>query len=168
MNFSIRPYQPADIENCRSLWAELTEWHRKLYADATIGGENPGQAFDNYLTSPNLYQVWVADAGGQVVGFTGLLVNGYEGEIEPIIVSNAARSQGIGQSLIEHAIAEAKKRNIRYLSVRPVARNIKAIAFFVEMGFRLVGQIDLFQELSASSDREWIDGIQIHEHRLKC
>jgi len=39
--FVTRKYRSSDIEQCRSLWKELTEWHRIIYKDPTIGGENP-------------------------------------------------------------------------------------------------------------------------------
>ncbi len=35
---TIRLYEPADLADCRSLWAELTQRHRDIYADPTIGG----------------------------------------------------------------------------------------------------------------------------------
>ncbi len=167
MKYFIRPYQPADLQSCRALWEELTGWHRQLYHDDTIGGENPGEAFDRYLASPALAQVWVAEAEGRVIGFTGLLVYGEEAEIEPVIVHQETRSQGIGTALLEAVIAEARSRQVRFLSLRPVARNVKAITFFVEMGFQMVGQIDLFQDLASSSKREWLESINLHGHRLK-
>jgi len=41
LSFMIRKYQPDDREQCRALWRELTEWHREIYEDTTIGGEHP-------------------------------------------------------------------------------------------------------------------------------
>ena len=38
----IRTYESEDRDACRLLWAELTQHHRELYADPTIGGEQPG------------------------------------------------------------------------------------------------------------------------------
>ena len=45
----IRKYDPSDLESCRSLWEELTEWHRRIYQTPTIGGQNPGEHFDKHL-----------------------------------------------------------------------------------------------------------------------
>jgi len=46
---TVRRYQPGDLEVCRSLWVDLTHWHRDLYGDQTIGGDDPGRAFDTHL-----------------------------------------------------------------------------------------------------------------------
>ena len=167
METIIRPYQPTDTEACRALWAELTQAHRDLYEDQTIGGENPGAGFDRHLANPQLAALWVAEAGGQVVGLTGLLVCEEEAEVEPLIVAARLRARGIGRRLLDQAVSEARARGIRFLSVRPVARNAAAIALFVKAGFRLLGQIDLFQEMDASSERRWVDGVTIHGHRLR-
>jgi len=45
----VRDYADGDYGACRSLWAELTEYHRSIYGDPTIGGDDPGAGFDDYL-----------------------------------------------------------------------------------------------------------------------
>ena len=163
----IRKYQSSDIDFCRSLWIELTQRHRDIYNDQTIGGDNPGIIFDSYLNNDKLQGPWVAEDDGYVVGLTGLLVEGEQADIEPLIVSKTYRNKGIGMALIERAMGEAKKLKVRFLSVKPVARNVEAISFFVEAGFNITGHIDLFQDLLDSSEREWKTGIIIHENKLK-
>ncbi len=165
MNVTIRAYQDSDLDSCRSLWAELAQHHRDIYDDQTIGGDNPGQEFDQYLKQPDLVGVWVAELATTVIGFSGLMVSGEEAEIEPVIVAKQWRG-GIGRPLVEHLIQEARLRGIRFLSVRPVARNIDAISFFVAMGFQIVGQVDLFQELSTPVERHWHEGLILHGHQL--
>ena len=36
----VRDYADGDYGACRSLWAELTEYHRSIYGDPTIGGDD--------------------------------------------------------------------------------------------------------------------------------
>ena len=167
MNFKIRKYRSTDIESCRSLWAELTQRHRDIYIDQTIGGENPGNNFDLYIKKNNLHGPWVAIYDSQVIGLTGLLVEGEEADVEPAIVSKQYRNKGVGKAMVKHAIEEAKKLNIRFLSVKPVARNVEAISFFVNEGFNITGHIDLFQDLTFDPEREWKTGISIHGNKLK-
>ena len=162
MNVSIRPYQPSDLDACRELWRELTQRHRDIYGDPTIGGSDPGGEFDAHLANPRLAGLWAAGGDGGIVGFCGLLIDGEDGEVEPIVVASAYRSKGIGRQLLGHMVEESKKRGLRFLSVRPVARNVEAISMFYGAGFRLVGHIDLFMELSRPTQREWNDGITIH------
>ena len=167
MNVVVRAYRPTDYEACRALWAELTQRHRDIYEDPTIGGDDPGRGFDEYLARPGLAGMWVAETEGRVVGLAGLLVQGEEGEVEPVVVTAGQRSQGIGRLLVERAVEEARVRGVRFLGVRPVARNVEAISFFVEQGFTLLGHVDLFQDLEPGTQREWKDGIAIHGHGLR-
>jgi len=167
MDVLIRPYQETDLAACRGLWVELTQQHRDLYADPGIGGEDPRLNFDRYLVLPDLSGVWVAEVDGQAAGFTGLLVDGEEAVVEPVVVTAHQRSQGIGRQLIERAIQEARQAGVRFLSIRPVARNVEAIQLFVSLGFNLVGQVELFQDLSPDSTREWKEGISIHDLKLR-
>ena len=101
LSFMIRKYQPADRKQCRSLWKELTEWHREIYRDPTIGGENPEDYFDKHLVKVEHEHIWVAVYDSKVVGLVGLIVEEEEAEIEPLIVSEAYRHKGIGEKLVE-------------------------------------------------------------------
>jgi len=88
----------------------------------------------------------------------GLILRGIEAEVEPIVVSETHRSEGIGSRLIERAIAEAGKSGVRVLTIKPVARNVKTIQFLQEHGFKNVGFIDLFMDLS---QRPWKSHIEL-------
>ena len=54
----VRDYAPADYSACRMLWVELTEHHRRIYEDPSIGGGDPGGAFDDYLALPQRVASW--------------------------------------------------------------------------------------------------------------
>lgn len=157
-SFRIRRYQPDDREQCRALWEELTEWHREIYEDPTIGGEHPEDHFDKHLAEVGPDKFWVAVHGSKVVGLIGLIFKDDEAEIEPLIVSKAYRRKGIGKQLIETAVAEARNKGARLLNIGPVARNTKAIKFLYKQGFRNLGFIQLFMDLS---NRTWKPGPEI-------
>ncbi len=95
----IRGYQSADLDDCRALWAEMTQRHRDIYDDPTIGGEDPGLEFDSHLARVGPDLIWVAESDDGVVGFVSLIHEGEEAEIEPIIVRSEVRSAGIGHQL---------------------------------------------------------------------
>jgi hypothetical protein len=80
----VRDYAAADYRACRSLWAELTEYHRSIYGDPSIGGDDPGAGFDGYLATSHRLGSWVAESHGRVVGLTGLFDRGMSGEVEPV------------------------------------------------------------------------------------
>ena len=159
---SIRDYADGDYAACRSLWAELTEYHRLIYTDPSVGGHDPGAGFDDYLAMPQRAGLWVADLRGDTVGMTGLLDRGTNGEVEPVVVTEAARAQGIGRLLIDRAVLQARACGYEYLAIRPVARNVAAIRRFHAAGFRtLGGHIDLTMDL-APRRHEWVPGQTLH------
>ena len=167
MNVAIREYQDRDLESCKHLWRELTQHHRDIYLDQSIGGDDPGIYFERYLKKTNLAGPWVAEEGSTIVGMAGLLMDGEEAEIEPIVIRSEFRSRGVGSLLIERLKTEAKERGVDYLSIRPVARNVEAIQCFHRAGFSLLGHIDMFLDLTEESDEGWKDGIAIHGHTFR-
>ena len=159
---TVRDYAEGDYFACRSLWAELTEYHRVIYGDSSIGGDDPGAGFDDYLAESQRMGSWVADSRGTVVGLTGLFDRGTSGEVEPVVVAEAARDQGIGRMLIRRVVEEARARGYEYLAIRPVARNVAAIRRFHAAGFRaLGGHIDLTMDLTARR-HDWLPGASLH------
>lgn len=158
----VREYAPADYSACRSLWVELTEHHRRIYEDPSIGGDDPGAAFDDYLALPARVSSWVAEAEGSAVGLTGLLDHGMSGEVEPVVVTGTLRRQGVGRLLLARVATEALGRGYEYLAIRPVARNVSAIQRFHDAGFRtLGGHVDLTMDLAERRHR-WRDGERLH------
>lgn len=158
----VRDYAPADYAAGRMLWVELTEQHRRIYGDPSIGGDDPGSAFDDYLAAPARVASWVAHLDGQVVGLTGLFDRGTSGEVEPVVVTDPLRGRGVGRLLIERVVAEAVARGYEYLAIRPVARNVGAIRRFHDAGFQtLGGHVDLTMDL-AGRRHGWLDGARLH------
>ncbi len=162
MRLSVREYRSEDYLACRTLWVELTERHRRLYDDPSIGGDDPGQGFDDYLQLANRVRSWVAVSDVVVVGLAGLLDHGSSGEVEPVVVATTKRGQGVGRTLIEHVATEAAERGYEYLTVRPVARNVAAIHSFYNAGFHtLGGHLDLTMDLVERRHR-WLEGQRLH------
>jgi hypothetical protein len=64
--------------------------------------------------------------------------------------------------LLENGVSEARARSVRYLSIRPVARNVEAIELFHEAGFQALGHLDMFIDLADDSRRSWRRGIVVH------
>jgi GNAT superfamily N-acetyltransferase len=158
--FKIRKFQDDDTEECRGLWRELTEWHRKIYQDPNIGGEHPEHQFDEHLSKVGSERLWVAAYDSKVVGLVGLVVEDEEAEIEPLIVSENYRGKGIGKKILEAVISETRKLHVKFLTVRPVARNTQAIKFLYKQGFVNLGHIDVILDLS---NYKWKSGPELYE-----
>jgi GNAT superfamily N-acetyltransferase len=175
MTITIRDYEKRDYDVCRALWVELTQHHRNIYEDPSIGGDDPGSGFDRYLESPQRRGTWVAEVEGEVVALAGLLVHSHPEEhetemmveVEPVVVSLPYRDKGIGTRLIEHVVEQARETGTRFLSIRPVARNQRALSLYVRLGFNALGGVELLQDLSSSYDRKWKPGIKILDNELR-
>jgi GNAT superfamily N-acetyltransferase len=158
----VRAYGDSDYFACRSLWVELTEHHRRIYEDPTIGGEDPGSGFNRYLETPERVGSWVAVIDERVVGMTGLFDHGESGEVEPVVVTEQARGAGLGRLLLQRVVEQATRRGHQYLAIRPVARNTNAIGRFHAAGFRtLGGHVDLTMDLTERA-HSWRSGARLH------
>jgi len=163
----IRNYEPHDLADCRQLWVELTQWHRDIYESPGIGGENPGLIFDKHLDKVGPDNIWVAELGGRVIGLTGLIMEDDEAELEPMVVTGEFRGHGIGRRLAETVIEHARKTNVRQLKALPVGRNEEAIRFFHELGFNIIGYIELFQEFKPAERQIWRDRETIANRKFR-
>ena len=153
----VRGYETGDLEACRGLWEELTEWHRRIFDSPEIGGDDPGRAFDEHLAKVGAENLWVAEADGRVVGLAGL-IPGVDSELEPVVVADRHRQQGIGKLLAEAVVRAARERGARTVQVRPVARNVEAVRFFHELGFDILGQLELGMDLVDRGRELWVPG----------
>jgi GNAT superfamily N-acetyltransferase len=161
---TIRAYRPLDHRACRDLWGELVEHHRDLYrytGDAP-GGADPGAGFEEYLTRLDLTGIWVADhAEDGVVGMVGLLLRGQAGEVEPVVVSEPHRGQGIGTALLNHVAAQARRRGMSQLTVSPQSRNEGAIRCLYHAGYGALSSVTLTLDLSTRG-HAWQDGLDLY------
>lgn len=166
-DLTIRAYDPADLEACRALWAELTEHHRAIYNDPAVGGESPGLYFDGHLAQVGPGRVWVAEQAGELVGLVSLIVEDQEAEVEPLVVAAAQRDRGIGRLLLNHVVVQARELGVRHLKVRPVARNLEALRFYHQAGFRTLGHIEMFIDLAPKAPDAWKPGPSLFDLDFK-
>lgn len=160
MSVSIRPYRPTDHRACRALWGEFIEMKRELYHEAG-DGTDPGAGFEEYLTQLNLSGMWVAEHPEDgVVGLVGLLLSGRAGEVNPVVVTQRHRNQGIGTALLEHVAEQARRRSLRQLAVVPDSRNVAAIKCLHSAGFDLLAAVRLTLDLTGATKDT--DDIAVH------
>ena len=162
---TIRGYEPSDLEACRKLWVELTQKHRDIFDAPEIGGKDPGRAFDEHLAKVDAENLWVAEVEGQVVGLAGLIPD--PSELEPVVVSEPHRGQGIGRLLAETVISAAREGGARTIQVRPVGRNVEAIRFFHELGFDTIYRLELGMDLVDRERDPWIPGERLADRDFR-
>ena len=168
---TIRSYRPTDHRDCRQLWVELIEEHRRLYPGPRRSGADPatdpGAAFEEYLTRLDLSGMWVADAAGVgVVGLVGLILDGRGGEVEPVVVTASRRGQGIGRALLGYVADQARRRGLRQLTISPASRNVEAIRCLYAAGYDALARVTLAIDLG-DGERDWQDGVDLHDLRFK-
>ena len=121
MNIQIRPYRPADLEALKQLTVE------------SFGGVTLEQNIEDALGVLNSHDwrwrkarhidddvknhpagIFVAEDGGRVVGFITTLIDrsAGKGRIPNLAVAADYRGQGLGRSLIEHALDYFRRENL--------------------------------------------------------
>ena len=163
---TVRGYEPGDLDACRQLWVELTQWHRDIFDAPEIGGNDPGKAFDEHLAKIGAESIWVAEADGDVIGLAGL-ISEPDFELEPIIVSEQHRKHGVGRLLASTVVGAARERGARSVEVRPVGRNVEAIRFFHELGFDIIAHVQLELDLAERNGDPWVPGERIADRDFR-
>lgn len=99
------------------------------------------EAFERVERDPNLTLV-VAESGGRVVGCLQLAVlsgissqGGTRGLLEDVRVATDCRSRGIGEQLVQWAIAEAKARGCNLVELLTHQTRVDAQRFYKRLGF---------------------------------
>ena len=139
----VRRFRPADSRECVELFRQLTEAHRVIYHDRTIGSGSPVRAWRAHIRETGAQNTWVAVQDGHVVGLVGLISHRGYGEAEPIVVAKGFRRRGAARLLLQTVIREARHRKWKVLTIKPVARNSVALRTFHALGFQMMGHVEL-------------------------
>ena len=98
-------------------------------------------AFEAISADPN-HQLLVADFKGTVVGVLQLSFlphltyeGGWRAQIEGVRVSEKLRSRGVGQALLQSAIARAKEKGCHLVQLTTDRRRPQALQFYLALGF---------------------------------
>ena len=122
-----------------------------LFAADQIGGHGDtadAEAYDDYLRAFNAIeasaneQLFTAELGGEIVGTFQIVFNrtltgrgGMSMIIEAVQTRSDLRGRGIGASMIEYAIGEAKRRGCRLDQLTSNMARSDAHRFYERLGF---------------------------------
>lgn len=106
------------------------------------------------------YPVFVADEGGQVVGWASLNVFNPRAAYRhvadfSVYVERAWRGKGIGSLLLSHLVEEARAIGFHKLVLSAFPFNGQGMALYSKMGFRMVG---VYKE-QGMLDGRWVDTV---------
>ncbi len=96
--------------------------------------------------------VLVADDGAGAQGYISCHLDGAEGSIGLIAVSDAARGRGAGRRLVDGSLAWFAQRNLERAVVVTQGRNVGALRMYERSGF-LARSVELWYHLWPSDDR---------------
>ena len=131
----IRPAHAREVDAVRALVrAAYGRWVERL-------GREPGPMRDDYAQRIAAGQVWVMDAGGELVGLVVLTERPESFLLQNVAVAPAAQGKGYGRRLIAFAEDEAKRRGYVEVQLYTHVLMVENIALYQRLGFREIGRI---------------------------
>ncbi len=103
---------------------------------ATLIGRTPMPMLADYAIAVREHDVWVLDAGGQVVGVLELIRKPGQLWIENVAVAPAWQGRGLGRLLLGHADDEARRSGVERLGLLTNERYLDNIAMYERYGYR--------------------------------
>ncbi len=135
--YAVRTAQPGDLPALRAM-ARAGFRQSRFYADPHIPAGRAGALYeiwvDKRLNDPTS-RVLVVDTDGEAAGFITCLFDGADGAIDLFSVGEAARGRGIGQALVQGALAWFGEQGAQRASVVTQGRNIAALRLYQRCGF---------------------------------
>lgn len=144
----IRPATQADAGALGRLGALLVRLHHE-FDPARFLQPGPGteRGYGSFLASQVKEEdtlVFVAEADGQVVGYTYAGIEGIDymslrgpaGVLHDIVVDPGHRGGGVGRALLEHTVTELANRGAPRVVLSTAERNSAAQHLFERAGFR--------------------------------
>lgn len=143
MNAEAVSIRPARREDVAAIIAMLADDHLGR-ARERVEDPLPASYYDAFARverDPNLTLV-VAESAGRVVGCLQLAIlpglssqGGVRGLLEDVRVASDCRSRGIGEQLVQWAVAEAKARDCNLVELLTHQTRVDAQRFYKRLGF---------------------------------
>ena len=158
----IRPATPADVPAIGRLGALLVRTHHDFDPERFIPAtERTAEGYGSYLGSQLRNRdviVLVADANGEVLGYTYAGIEGYDymalrgpaGVLYDIVVDPAHRQHGVGRLLLDATLAALTAKGAPRVVLSTAERNETAQHLFERAGFRRT-MIEMTRELDGGA-----------------
>jgi len=98
------------------------------------------QAYEGLLTASTAELAWVAERVGRIIGFIVVRRVADELEILNLAVAPAARRQGVGKALLQHALTRACAHGVHNIFLEVRTSNFGAHRFYEAHGFINAGK----------------------------
>ncbi len=160
-HLTLRPAKAADLPALGRLAALLMRVHHDFdaarFMAAPRGAERAYASFLGARLEEADSVVLVAERGGDVVGYAYAAAEGTDymtlrgpaGVVHDLIVDPAQRGQGVGQALLDAALAALSERGAPRVVLSTAERNDSAQRLFARAGFRRT-MVEMTRELDGS------------------
>ena len=132
MTWQLRHATPADVDAIMAL--ETSTFENDAWSPEMMARD---------VADPNFYYLvaFPPDEPGRIEAYAGLLAprGAPEGDIQTIAVAPVARGRGLGRTLMQALIGEARKRGAREVFLEVRADNPSAQRLYERLGFAEVG-----------------------------
>ena len=118
---------------------------------------------DQYLAAG---AVLVARDGDEIVGHVQLVPTGDDRvvEIKNMAVLDARQGTGIGRTLVEHALDDARRQGATRVLVATATSDVGNLRFYQRLGFRMLSiERDVFTPAEGYPDGLEVDGIPLRD-----
>lgn len=122
----------------RMRWWDIEAAHRletELFPDAW----SVEMFWSELAHVPETRHYLVADLDGALVGYAGLVCNGYQADVQTLAVAPAQQGTGLGRRLLDALLAEARRRTAGEVLLEVRADNAAAQALYARAGFERIG-----------------------------
>jgi len=110
---------------------------RRLFPDDAW---TPGMFWSELAGVPESRRYLVADDGGRIVGYAGLLATRHEADVQTVAVDPDRQGEGLGRLLLGALLDEARQRGCDAVHLEVRADNEAAIRLYERAGFQQVGR----------------------------
>ena len=144
MEVTIRRAAPADVQLVARIWQRgWDDGHVGHVPPALLPYRQP-EHFEE-RTPQRIPTMWVAQSGGQVVGFVVVK----DDEVEQLFVERDARGTGVAALLLHKGEEEIRRAGYTRAWLAVVAGNARARAFYARCGWRDCGPFTYNAETTA-------------------
>ena len=145
MRIRLGTAQVGDIRRLAELLGILFRQERDFHPDA----RKQAAGLRRIRREPRLGRIFTARADGTLVGMVILLFSvstaegGAAAWLEDLVVDPAWRGRGIGTQLIKNAIAYARRRRFKRVTLLTDRSNRRVLSFYRRTGFRVSTMVPL-------------------------
>ncbi|MSU63891.1 MAG: GNAT family N-acetyltransferase [Pedosphaera sp.] len=144
MKSTIRPFHPEDLDALKRLTVEsfkgVTLEQNVEHCLGVLNGHDwrwrkARHIADDATANPS--GIFVAESDGQIIGYISTLIDrdAGKGRIPNLAVDGAARGEGLGRRLIEHALDYFRREGLAYAIIETMAQNEIGQHLYPSCGF---------------------------------